>query len=205
MSTSTQPAPTTRSTKRKDQSKRTKRKIYEAAVQEINQKGFNAVTIEDITTTAKVAKGSFYTHFKSKEDLVFSTLAFSDEIYKKAYQKVQNLAFLPMMTQFLRLSYPEYEKRGKGVLRAMISNYFAQEDQEYYGEDRILVQCLRGIVERGKRDGLLEKSISTQEYAQILLSTMIGVEVLWCFDKEGRSLADMMEQAMLITAKGMFR
>ena len=34
---------------------------------------------------------------------------------------------------------------------------------------------------------------------------MIGVEVLWCFDKEGRSLADMMEQAMLITAKGMFR
>ena len=34
---------------------------------------------------------------------------------------------------------------------------------------------------------------------------MIGVEILWCFDKQGRSLADMMEQAVRVTARGMIR
>ena len=63
----------------------------------------------------------------------------------------------------------------------------------------------RAFVDRGKQDGLLDERISTNEYAHILLSTMIGVEILWCFDKQGRSLADMMEQAVLVTARGMIR
>ena len=119
--------------------------------------------------------------------------------------RFRKLSFLPMITQFVRLSYPEYEKRGKGIIRAMVSSYFTQNDQEYYGDDRVLLQCLRGIVDRGKQDGLLDERISTNEYAHILLSTMIGVEILWCFDKQGRSLADMMEQAVRVTARGMIR
>ena len=197
--------PASRPTKRQSQAQKTKRKPYEAGIRAINEQGFHAVTVEDITTAAHVAKGSFYTHFKSKEDLVFSTLAYSDEIYAQAYQQVQELSFLPMITQFVRLSYPEYEKWGKGIIRAMVSNYFTQNDQEYYGDDRVLLQCLRGIVDRGKQDGLLDERISTNEYAHILLSTMIGVEILWCFDKQGRSLADMMEQAVRVTARGMIR
>lgn len=32
---------------------------------------------------------------------------------------------------------------------------------------------------------------------------MIGIEVLWCFDDRDRSLAEMMVNAIRITAKGM--
>ena len=48
-------------TKRQLQAMETKNKIYKAAIEEINKKGFNNVNIEDITTAANVAKGSFYT------------------------------------------------------------------------------------------------------------------------------------------------
>jgi TetR/AcrR family transcriptional repressor of nem operon len=37
-------------------------------------KGFNATSVEDITNAAKVPKGSFYNHFKSKEDLAVEAL-----------------------------------------------------------------------------------------------------------------------------------
>lgn len=192
-------------TKRQIHAEETKRRIYEAGVKAISEKGLDSVSIEDITTAANVAKGSFYTHFHSKADLVYSTIAYSDEIYEQMYQQVRELSFLPMITQFVRLSYTEYEKRGKGIIKAMVSNYFTQPERNYYGKDRILVCCLTEIVEKGRAEGLLSTETSAHDYAMVLLSAMVGVEIMWCFDQKGQKLADMMEQAIRITALGMIR
>ena len=183
----------------------TKNKIYNAAVKEINEKGFNNVSIEDITTAANVAKGSFYTHFDSKDALIFYTFKQSDEIYQQAYDKVKNLDFLSMVTKFLRISYTEYEKRGKGIIKAIITNYFAMPEGNIYNKERPLLKCLNKMVEKGKDEHSLDDSIPNDQYVNILLSTMIGVEVIWCFDSQGISLADMIENAVFVAAKGMMK
>lgn len=190
-------------TQRQIRAMKTKDKIYSAGVKVINEKGFSNVSIEDITTAAKVAKGSFYTHFESKEGLVFYTFTQSDEIYKQAYEKVKSLDFLNMVTHFVRISYTEYEKRGKGIIKAMITNYFSIAESNFYGKDRPLLKCLDLIVESGKKEGALDTQVSTERYVNILLSTMVGVEVMWCFDSQGQKLADMIEEAVCVTAKGM--
>ena len=81
-------------TKRQMQALKTKNKIYQAAVQEINEKGFNNVNIEDITKAAEVAKGTFYVHFDSKEAIILYTFEHSDEIYEEAYEKIEGESFL---------------------------------------------------------------------------------------------------------------
>lgn len=43
--------------------------IVETAVQEIHKYGYAACSVDTITKAAGVPKGSFYNHFKSKEDL----------------------------------------------------------------------------------------------------------------------------------------
>ncbi len=43
--------------------------IVESALVEFHRRGFSACSVEDITRAAGVPKGSFYNHFKSKEDL----------------------------------------------------------------------------------------------------------------------------------------
>lgn len=194
-----------RLTKRKLQAMETKNKIYQAAVKEINEKGFNNVNIEDITTAAQVAKGTFYTHFESKEALIFYTFEQSDEIYEQAFQKVEGKSFLYMLTYFVRFCYREYEKRGKGIIKAMISNYFNFPGKSFYSHDRVLYQCLLRIVEDGKQQQILDASLPSTHYADILLSTMVGVEVMWCFDEQGKHLVDMMEDAIRITALGMMK
>mgnify|MGYP002410058057 CR=1 FL=1 len=181
----------------------TKNKIYNAATKEINEKGLNNVSIEDITTAANVAKGTFYTHFESKEALVFYTFKQSDEIYEKAYERVKSLDFLSMITRFVRISYTEYEKRGKGIIKAMIANYFTIQGYDFYGKDRLLLKCLDRIVESGKKDHSLDVLIENDKYVNILLSTMVGIEVMWCFDNQNHSLADMIEAAVRVAAKGM--
>lgn len=55
---------------RKDKAADTKKKIFETAVHLINSKGYDNVTISEICQTAGLAKGSFYVHYKSKEDIV---------------------------------------------------------------------------------------------------------------------------------------
>lgn len=47
-----------------------KEKIFEEALKLFLEKGFNETSIEDITKNASISKGSFYTYFKSKEELL---------------------------------------------------------------------------------------------------------------------------------------
>ncbi|MDO4173587.1 MAG: TetR/AcrR family transcriptional regulator [Eubacteriales bacterium] len=196
---------TVRLTKRQLQAMETKNRIYQAAVREINEKGFNHVNIEDITREAKVAKGTFYTHFESKEAIIAYTFEQSDKIYEKAIQWVEGKSFLYMATYFVRFCYTEYEKRGKGIVKAMISNYFNFPGKNFYSRDRMLYQCLMKIVEDGKKQQVLDASLPTEYYADILLSTMVGVEAMWCFDEQGRSLVDMIEDIIRITALGLMK
>jgi TetR/AcrR family transcriptional regulator, transcriptional repressor for nem operon len=46
-----------------------KTKLLDAAVQVIRAKGYVAATVDDICLAAGVSKGSFFHHFKSKDDL----------------------------------------------------------------------------------------------------------------------------------------
>ena len=48
---------------------KTKRKIFETAMKLFAQKGYEATSIEEITATVGVAKGTLYYHFSSKEEI----------------------------------------------------------------------------------------------------------------------------------------
>lgn len=54
-------------------------KLLEAALSVIRTKGYAATTVDDICAKAGVTKGSFFHHFKSKEDLVLSAVAYWNE------------------------------------------------------------------------------------------------------------------------------
>ena len=49
--------------------KKTKRKIFETSMRLFSEKGYEATSIEEITATVGVAKGTLYYHFSSKEEL----------------------------------------------------------------------------------------------------------------------------------------
>lgn len=48
---------------------KTKRKIFETSMKLFAEKGYDATSIEDITDTVGVAKGTLYYHFTSKEEI----------------------------------------------------------------------------------------------------------------------------------------
>jgi len=52
-----------------------KTKLLDAALQVIRAKGYAATTIDDICHQSQVTKGSFFHHFKSKDELALSAVA----------------------------------------------------------------------------------------------------------------------------------
>lgn len=48
---------------------KTKRKIFETSMKLFAEKGYDATSIEDITASVGVAKGTLYYHFSSKEEI----------------------------------------------------------------------------------------------------------------------------------------
>ncbi|PRA90100.1 TetR family transcriptional regulator [Peribacillus simplex] len=49
---------------------RTKNSIRNALVELIEEKGFETITVKDITTKAKINRGTFYAHYQDKFDLM---------------------------------------------------------------------------------------------------------------------------------------
>lgn len=52
----------------------TKEAIYQSVVQLIQKKGLNGVTVDDITCTTRMAKGSFYNYYPSKEQCLYDVI-----------------------------------------------------------------------------------------------------------------------------------
>jgi TetR/AcrR family transcriptional repressor of nem operon len=51
-----------------------KRKLLDATIHSVRAKGYTATRIDDVCTAAGVTKGSFFHHFKTKDDLALSAL-----------------------------------------------------------------------------------------------------------------------------------
>lgn len=53
-----------------------KTKLLEATLRVVREKGYTATRVEDVCAAAGLTKGSFFHHFKSKEDLALSAVAY---------------------------------------------------------------------------------------------------------------------------------
>ncbi len=64
---------------------RTRKLLHEALMALIVEKGYDAVSIQDIADRADVARTTFYLHFRDKDELLFSGLtALYDDLFARA-------------------------------------------------------------------------------------------------------------------------
>jgi len=64
------PSPPKKEERKKASSEEMQKKIFDAAISLFGSKGYHRTTIDDIVVLSGVGKGTFYRHFKSKEELL---------------------------------------------------------------------------------------------------------------------------------------
>jgi TetR/AcrR family transcriptional regulator, transcriptional repressor for nem operon len=100
------------------QSHQSKTRLLDATIKVVRTKGYNATRVEDVCAEAGVTKGSFFHHFKSKDDLALaalerwkesSTAFFANAPYHQAADPLDRvLAYVEFRKSILTGELPEF-------------------------------------------------------------------------------------------------
>ena len=93
-------------------------KLLDAALQVIRTRGYTATTIDDICASASLTKGSFFHHFKSKQDLALAAVEHWNELTgsmfaQSAYHSLADprdrvLAYIDLRAEILQGELPDF-------------------------------------------------------------------------------------------------
>ena len=88
-------------TRRKQQAIETKQKLLDAADALVKERGFDAVSVDDIVAACGVAKGTFYHHFETKNDLLVYLTRSPYETLHRNFEATQGKPYLERLRLFL--------------------------------------------------------------------------------------------------------
>ncbi|MGO5073953.1 TetR/AcrR family transcriptional regulator [Clostridium sporogenes] len=172
---------------RKEKAILTKNKIFETAIELIKEKGYNNVTISQICDKAGVAKGTFYVHYKSKEDIIkesyYSDMSqFVLEQYEKLISKDKNMSIKDKIEKFLisELMFTNHAGH-KMTCRAYVTNLTNISEDSKHFERRGFTKDLKLLILEGVNQKVFETKQTADEIFLYLESFVRGLMASWCF------------------------
>lgn len=167
--------------KRQDAALETKYKIIKAINELLKEKSLNDISIEEITTKAKVAKGSFYTHFKRKEDAAcYSTLDKYDSIKEESFN-LENSVYKNLCI-YLSESIKIIEKYSLKTAQIWMKSVSDPIDDENRGVVKYSYDFdnIKYIIDNGIKRGELIKDTPINELTEIIMNSYYGAVINWC-------------------------
>ena len=164
-------------TKRQIQAQKTYDNIYESAMNLVEKKGFNNITVEEICAKANVSVGSFYNYFKSKQDILNEVFRKADE-YFLIY--VSNIPFEKNVYENIVDFFTHYGRYCEGVKLEQLKQIYNTSNTLFIEEGRHMQSVLKDILDRGKELGQLNTDMESEEIVSYLFIALRGVIFDWC-------------------------
>lgn len=160
---------TKRSNKRREQAETTKAALFESAITLFNEKGYNSVTIEDIARRAGTAKGSFYTYFRTKGDIIIEEFRAIDDYYKRLEKTLMRFSSALEKIYAFNKAQMKYVRDHVGLemLKILYSHNIMESGAEkiLIDTNRYLHGLIKGLVEEGQREGIFRTDVSADRLA----------------------------------------
>ena len=161
----------------------TKRKLISTALELLKEKGFDAINVEDITKKAGVAKGTFYTYFKRKEDIVLDISRVPFGEIAQELQKMSDLKLIDKLTHYFHRFMECVETCGINTCRQWTrdvldpNNVPENKDGQKWKYD---YEMLRDILANAVNTGELKKDTPVELLAHVLICELYGMMTCWC-------------------------
>lgn len=174
-------------TNRQIAAEETRRRLVESAKAIICDKGLTNTSVEEITEACGVSKGTFYTYFKRKEDIVFElSRGMFHEILSnaKAYEGT-----LPEKLENYMVSFAGYiEKSSVKLAQEWVKNVvdpdISREGIHKLGQD---LSAVSQLLQAGAAEGLLRQDAPIQELAEAINDLLYGQMLCWAISGGGYS------------------
>ncbi|MBA2682729.1 MAG: TetR/AcrR family transcriptional regulator [Ktedonobacteraceae bacterium] len=175
---------------------RTHQLLRQAAIETMKEKGFLAMTIQDIADRANVNRGTFYAHYPDKYALL-------DELIHDQFQSL------------LKKSLPSEPRWNKQTLRLLVKVVLEHFEDEYSQCDP--TEVVDPLIERATKDALAhlllawlrqEKSagvdfrVPMETIARVVSWTILGAAVHWYQEGIKLSAEQVADDVLLIVTEG---
>ncbi|GAK39039.1 TetR family transcriptional regulator [Paenibacillus sp. TCA20] len=185
---------------------RTKESIREALIELMEDKGFESITVKDITTKARINRGTFYAHYQDKFDLMRKCQEeLMHELGHLAEEKfpdiVTEMKTTPQLPLTIAVSIFKCLHRNKRFMRAVLSpkgDLTFQTTLKQFMWNKIFGNRSHPLI---KEENLL---VPAPYLASYIASAHIGVIQQW-LNSEGEETPEQMAQIIsTITINGPF-
>ena len=182
----------------------TKKKLFDAAMELIGERGFTDASVDEIVHRAGVAKGTVYYHFAGKAELVEALIAFR---------------LRPAIAQF-RAVAAENADDPQAAIGAIVRaelEFLAEEKSfskllltEMWREDRVwretllllrreMVTVIRNVIAQGIESGVFRDDVEPEFGASALFGMTATVALDWLAFEPDKPLEDVLEQITKVT------
>lgn len=158
---------------------KTKRKIFETSMKLFSEKGYDATSIEEITSIVGVAKGTLYYHFSSKEEIFNFLVEEGIKLLKNSIEiktsKCDNTIDKLKAVSLIQLkAIVKYES----ILTIVMSQTWGNEPRNVFCREKVIeyIDMIENIIKCGLEIGDIQEynpELLASELFSLTCSTLI--------------------------------
>jgi AcrR family transcriptional regulator len=181
----------------------TRRNIYDAATALFLERGYDAVTIDDVCRAADVAKGTFFLHFPTKDALLaeYGRLATEDLHPLVESQRGSAASALRSILRALSARAERHAELVRLTVRETMARPVAMAQSTAQG--RTLGEMLIAVVRRGQASGELRRGVVPEVAGAVLVGAYFAIVNAWAAAKPSFDLSEAVDHALKIVLQGL--
>lgn len=183
--------------KQQQKSQETKERIFRAAKEILKKKGYDALSIKNICEEAGVSNGSFYHHFKTKDDLLSYYIEEQPSVSTDYSEIPQNADDAKRTVILVYLNYVKYcEELGVPFM----ANYYTPKNQALNPVNRTKrpypIVTVTTYLEKALKAGTIKISLTLEEISTDIRMLVIGNVFEWCLRNGKTDFTGNMERSL---------
>lgn len=186
-------------------SQETKKKIFLAAKNILKKNGYESLSIKNICEEAGVSNGSFYHHFKTKDDLLSYYIEEQPSINPELLDTPSCLTDVKNAVIHVYLNYVKY-CRELGV--EFMANYYTPKNQSLNPLKRTArsypIVTVREYLQQSMEAGIIRSSLNLDEITTDIRMIVIGNVFEWCLKEGDTDFEGNMKRSLETYLNGIF-
>ena len=172
---------------------RTRAKLLASARRLISERGFDHVSVEDITKDSQVAKGTFYHYFKCKEDVVLA-LSNAAAVHNLENALAYEGGVIARCAMYFHAVYRDCQWNGVRLIRQWLRESIENETSSSESEETLcnIYSALEQIltVHQGEGKNELCADAPVEKVCRLMVSHIMGVITVWCMLNGSFTISD---------------
>lgn len=184
---------------------KTKRKIFETSMKLFAEKGYDATSIEEITATVGVAKGTLYYHFSSKEE-IFNFLVEEGMKLLKNSIEIKTSKFDNAIDKIRAIILIEIKVLAKyeHIITIILSQFWGTGTRNIACKSYVLdyIKTVENIIEEGMKKGELPQG-NTKILASTIFSLTYSILVYKAQNEKSLDIQELYSEYQNVIIKGL--